>query len=121
MSMKRILSSGNMLAERISKHTLQGSFARSRALVVRTCTQDTDYRSKSPSGEMAGVHNGVGEVYAPFVRGAALCLARNGSTNLCFGSSSGTLYVSEVSLVLLAALCLAKETAAPIYASDPAL
>uniref|UniRef100_A0A7S3QZ72 WD repeat-containing protein 54 beta-propeller domain-containing protein n=1 Tax=Dunaliella tertiolecta TaxID=3047 RepID=A0A7S3QZ72_DUNTE len=53
-------------------------------------------QGESLQGEMAGVHNGVGEVYAPFVRGAALCLARNGSTNLCFGSSSGTLYVSEV-------------------------
>ncbi|KAF5833267.1 hypothetical protein DUNSADRAFT_10467 [Dunaliella salina] len=53
-------------------------------------------QGESLQGEMAGVHNGVGEAYAPFVRGAALCIARDGSTNLCFGSSSGSLYVSEV-------------------------
>lgn len=56
-------------------------------------------------GEMAGVHNGVGEAYAPFVRGAALCIARDGSTNLCFGSSSGSLYVSEVRGAAFVGVC----------------
>ena len=38
----------------------------------------------------------MGTEYAPFVRGAAMCTAADGGSNLCFGSSSGTLYVIEV-------------------------